>query len=262
MTTQTSRQKLSKAPLTLALCQVRFSALRNMASYIPQVQEAMRKAGYRLDMSGKVQEILLGPQGPQVQFFDRWEFLNVEKTRSVVITEQFAAFQTTAYTVFEDFVPEVQRLMDALTASGADLVITRLGLRYVDAIIPSAGKAWRDYLDPSLHGTKCPVLNDTMMAHHVFGTTVHGKMLARITQNREGLTVPVEMVQQNLISLRASPEAGAVVTLIDIDHFIEWSKDFIVYQPEQLRQLAWNLKEDIYTVFRSFVTTAAIEEWK
>ena len=261
MTTYANRPKLSKAPLSLALCQVRFSPIRTMASFIPQIQEALRKDGYRLDLSGKAQEIVFGPQGPQHQIFDRWEFLNVAKTRSVVITEQFAAYQTTDYTTFAEFIPEVIRLMDALAKAGADILITRVGLRYVDAIVPLAGKTWRDYLNPGLHGTSSPVLSETLTAHHVFGSTANGRMLARISQNTEGLLVPIELAQQNLTLLREQPAAGITTTLIDIDHFKEWTKDYVGYQPDSFRQLVWGLKDDVYSVFLSFVTEAAMKEW-
>jgi uncharacterized protein (TIGR04255 family) len=262
MKTISKRKKLARAPLTVALCQVRFSTIRNMTTYIPQVQVALRKDGYRLDMSSQVQEFVFGPQGQQQpRAFDRWEFMNVEKTRSVVVTEQFAAFQTTAYTTFDEFVPEVIRMMDALAAAGADVLITRVGLRYVDAIIPSAGKTWRDYLSPSLHGIQLPSLNGALTAYHVFGETAQGRILARMTQNTEGLLVPLEMAQQNLVLQRQPPASGTIITLIDIDHFKEWTKDFSGYQADALGKLAWDLKSDIYEVFHCFVTGAAIEEW-
>jgi uncharacterized protein (TIGR04255 family) len=257
-----TRRKLTKAPITQALCQVRFSTIRDMATYVPKVQVALRKDGYRLDMSAQVQEIVFGAQGPQTKLFDRWEFLNVEKTRSAVITEQFAAFQTTAYIDFDHFVPEVIKLMEALTGAGADILITRIGLRYVNAIIPSQGKSWTNYLNPSLHGIKLASLTGPLAAYHVFGETAHGRLLARMTQNTEGLLVPIEMGQQNLALQRQPPEPGTLITLVDIDHFKDWSKDFVGYQPETMNALLWDLKGDTYDAFRNFVTDSAIEEWK
>jgi len=262
MTTNTHRRKLDKAPITLALCQIRFSPLADMATYASKVQVALRKDGYRLDMSGQVQEIVFGPQGPQVRPFDRWEFLNVEKSRSAVLTGQFAAFQTTVYTNFEDFVPEVIRLMDALTAAGADVLIMRVGLRYVNAIIPSKGKNWRSYLAPTLHGIQLPAVTSPLSAYHVFGETSHGRLLARMTQNTEGMLVPIEMGQQNLALQTQAPPAGTTVTLVDIDHFKEWNKDFPEYQPATMQRLLWDLKGVTYEAFRSFVTDSAVEEWK
>jgi uncharacterized protein (TIGR04255 family) len=262
MTPTHNRRRLANAPITLALCQIRFSNIRDMATYVPKVQAALRKDGYRLDMSAQVQELVFGPQGPMTRPYERWEFLNVEKTRSVVLTEQFAAFQTTAYTTFEDFVPEVTRLMDALAGAGADILITRVGLRYVNAVIPSQGKTWRTYLNPTLHGIQLPSLTGHLAAYHVVGETSHGRLLARMTQNTEGLLVPIDVGQQNLALQRQSPSAGAVITLIDIDHSKEWTKDFAEYQPKTIFDLLWSLKGITYDVFRSFVTDSAIEEWK
>jgi len=262
MTPIANRKKLANHPITQALCQIRFSTIRDMTTYVPKVQVALRKDAYRLDMSGQVQEIVFGPQGPTTRPFDRWEFLNVEKTRSVVLTEQFAAFQTTAYTTFEDFVPEVIRMMDALAGAGADVLITRIGLRSVNAIVPSNGKTWRTYLNPSLHGIQLPSLTGPLTAYHVIGDSAHGRLLARMTQNTECALVPIEMGQQNLALQMQPPPSGSIITLIDIDHFKEWTKDFTEYQPGAMQQLLWNLKDVAYDVFRSFVTESAIEEWK
>jgi uncharacterized protein (TIGR04255 family) len=257
-----SRKPLSKSPLSLVLCQIRFSTIRDMATRVTSVQERLRKEGYRLDLSTKIQSIALGapvPQAPQV--LDRWEFLNVTKTRSVVLTEQFAAYQTSDYARFEEFVPEVVRLMDALAATGADILTTRVGLRYVNAIVAGAGKTWRDYVVPGLHGPSASVLSDPLTAHHLFGETSHGRMVARLHQNSEGMLVPVELAATNLALRQQAPPAGTTVTMIDIDHFKEWSTGFAEYDPEQLRKQLTGLKEDVYEVFRSFVTDLAITTW-
>lgn len=261
--TRTAHPRLTHAPLSFALCQVRFSTLRSMGSHIAAIQDRLRRDGqYRLDESGQVQEVLIGPQGPVANSAQRWEFLTLERTRSVVITEQFAVFQTTAYTVFPDFLTELLRLMDAIAATGQDILITRIGIRYVDAIVPAARKIWQDYLIPGLRGeTDAEVfIEEPLMAYHQMGRTAHGRLVARITQNRDGLSLPLELAQgpQNLKITRSVPK-GAVVTLIDIDHFAEGLQQD--YDRDWLEDLAWKLKDDIYRAFTSYVTPEAMEEW-
>lgn len=256
-----TRIQLSKPPLSLVLCQIRFSTIRDMAGRISTVQERLRKDGYRLDLSTKLQSISVGAPVTSAQVLDRWEFLNVAKTRSVVITEQFAAYQTSDYGSFEDFVPEVIRLVDALAAAGVDILITRVGLRYVNAILPTTGRVWQDYVVPGLHGPEVPVVSEPLTAHHLFGATAHGRIVARLHQNSEGMLLPVELATTNLSLRQQAPAAGVTVTMIDIDHFKEWSSGFQEYDRDQLRTLIGGLKEDVYAVFRSFVTEIAISTW-
>lgn len=261
--TRAVNPRLTHAPLSFALCQVRFSALRSMGIHIAAIQDGLRRdGGYRLDESGQVQEFLFGPKGPVTNAAQRWEFLTLERTRSVVITEQFAVFQTTAYTVFPDFLTELLRLMDAIAATGQDLLITRVGIRYVDAIAPADGKTWQQYLIPGLRGdTEAEVFTEEpLMAYHQMGNTAHGRLVARITQNRDGLSLPIELLQgpQNLRITREVPK-GPVVTLIDIDHYAEGLQQD--YNRDWLEDLAWKLKDDIYRAFTGYVTGEAMEEW-
>jgi len=233
-----------------------------MAGFIPRLQELAERHGYQLDVSEKVQEFTFGPGGAQAQTIDRWEFANVARTRSVIITEQFAVYQTTKYEAFDDFLPEVLRLMDSIVEAGAKPIITRVGLRYVDAIVPIAPKTWQQYLNPSLHGASSPVLKGALIAHHTIADTNHGRMLVRVTQNRQGMLVPIEMGQMNLLPQRESPGPGPVVTLMDFDHFKEWPKDAKPYQANELSALLWGLKDDLYDVFSKFVTPEALREWQ
>jgi uncharacterized protein (TIGR04255 family) len=257
-----ARPKLRAAPVTLTLCQVRFSTIRKMADHIPQVQETLASAGYELDLSDKVHEFTMTPEGPQAQVIDRWEFADLKRTRSVVITQQFAVFQTTAYDTFESFVPEVLRCMDAIVQAGSKPIVTRVGMRYTDAIVPTAGKPLSFYLRESLLGVDSPVLKNPLIAHNTIAETAHGRMLVRIMQNRQAMMVPVELGQCNLLPQRPAPTDGSVITLLDFDHFKEWPTDAAPYQNASLQDLLWDLKNGIYDVFNAFVTPAALEEWK
>lgn len=261
-TTSNIRPNLRNAPVVLTLCQISFSKIRKMAEHIPQVQETLAASGYELDLSDKVQEFTMTPEGPQVQVIDRWEFADLKRTRSIVITQQFAVFQTTAYNTFESFAPEMLRCMDAIVQAGSKPIITRVGLRYTDAIVPTAGKPLSFYLRESLLGVGSPVLKSPLIAHNTIAETAHGRMLVRIMQNRQGIMVPAELGQCNLLLQCPTPTDSSVITLLDFDHFKEWPTDAAPYQNPLLNELLWNLKNGIYDVFNAFVTPAAVEEWK
>src|SRR5262245_25221696 len=99
--------KLSKSPLVLVLCQVRFSPILAMGDYFPRIQDKLRRKGYPVVKNAVVQEVLLTPAGGASAKHLRWQVQDKSGTRSIVVTESFVAFQTTAYTVFEDFVPQL-----------------------------------------------------------------------------------------------------------------------------------------------------------
>jgi uncharacterized protein (TIGR04255 family) len=256
------RFRLRNAPVTLTLCQVRFSTIRKLDQQIPAIQETLAASGYELDLSDKVHEFTITPEGPQAQVIDRWEFADLKRTRSVVITRQFAVFQTTAYDTFENFVSQMLLCMDTIVLAGSRPIVTRVGLRYTNAIVPTTGKPMSFYLHQSLLGVGSPVLRSPLIAHNTIAETAHGRMLVRIMQNREKVLIPVELGPCNLLTQRPPLSDESTVTLLDFDHFKEWRTDATAYEKIALEKLLWNLKGEIYDVFKAFVTPAALEEWK
>ena len=105
-------------------------------------------------------------------------------------------------------------------------VIHRVGLRYVDVVRPRAGKSFRFYLRPGLHGVPDEVFQPGGHLLHIEsrGRTVvgghPGAMVVRIVQNNQGLSLPPDLMAA-APSLSPRAEAGGLVTLIDMDHYVE-----------------------------------------
>ena len=105
-------------------------------------------------------------------------------------------------------------------------VVHRVGLRYVDAVRPSGGKDFRHYLRPGLHGVPDDIFQPGRHLLHTEsrgGTVVVGNpgtMVVRVVQNDQGSSLPPDLVDA---APRFSPKAqpGELVTLVDIDHFVE-----------------------------------------
>ena len=73
---------LSRQPLVLVLGQVRFSAIRQMGRYIPEIQEEFRQKGFPIERAGKVQQLTFAPGGGipvQVNEQQRWEYRTREE---------------------------------------------------------------------------------------------------------------------------------------------------------------------------------------
>ncbi len=92
-------EKLTNSPLVLSLCQVRFSRLEAMGEYIPAILKELR-ADFPVNLSGQVQEVVMGVQGIRTSDRQRWEFVSQERHSSVVVNDGFVTFQTTDYDHF------------------------------------------------------------------------------------------------------------------------------------------------------------------
>ncbi|MFH2000029.1 MAG: TIGR04255 family protein [Planctomycetota bacterium] len=141
------------APLALVLAQVKFEPTPDTAP--EQVVERFKQAvGSRFPLTQKLQQIsiVVGPVGgpenkpPEPpQTTDAGFDLRTEaKDEAIIIQQDAFTFMTAAYVDSGDFAERWGAFMDVLF-DGRELKVTRLGLRYVDFIIPSAGHVPEEY---------------------------------------------------------------------------------------------------------------------
>ena len=117
---------LKNSPLVLVLCQVRIAAVRDMGSYIPKIQDRLRREGFPIDVSGEVREVNLQDGGP-VREVKRphWEFRTLEEDWSIIIGDSVVVLQTTAYTEFEYFLQKLSVAMRAVDEVVGDIVLVK-----------------------------------------------------------------------------------------------------------------------------------------
>ena len=86
-----------------------------------------------------------------------------------------------------------------------------------------------------------------------------GTMVVRIVQNDQGSPLPPDLVDA-APSFPPRAEAGELVTLIDMDHFVEGNFDA---DPDWVVARACEMHDHIIETFQGHVVTGeAIEEWK
>ena len=263
---------LSQQPLALVLGQVKFSPIRQMDGYIPNIQEQFRRNEFPVERAGKVQQITFGPgAGVPVQVIeqDRWEFRTKDETWSVLVTQDGVVLQTTAYERFEGFAERLQRAVSTVLATTEHDrlgVVHRVGLRYVDIVQPRKGEDFRAYLRPGFHGAADEVFQPGTHRLHVestegtqVGDDVTGTMIVRVVQNDQGFSLPPDLiVGAPKHAVRA--KAGELITLIDMDHYIEGTFD---PDTDWVVARAFEMHDHLIETFHEHVVTeTAIEAWK
>ncbi len=257
---------LSKQPLVMVLCQAKFSAIGNVAAYIPAVQDAFRKLGYPIQQQGKAKQLILGPAGMQVIEKERWVFLTRAGDRSVIIDSEQVVLQATTYERFEAYAEQLGAALGAaLYATEHDRygVLQRLGLRYVDLVRPRQGNGedFRTYVQPGLRGLDDGAFPEgaRRCGFEAAGRTrlvgdQSGTLVVRLHQNDQGLDLPPDLiVDAPKRPKRAAP--GDLVTLIDIDHFWEGQQGPPI-EADWVVERAYLLHDHIVNVFHSHVVTA------
>jgi len=259
---------LSKQPLVLVLCQVRFSPVRKMSDYIPAIQEEFRRHHFPLEEAGKIQQLTITPAGVHAVEQERWVYRTKDENWSVTVLQDSVVLQTIAYERFEGFAENLEKAVRTVlekTEQNQFGVVQRVGLRYIDLVQPRSGEDFRSYLRPGFHGVADSVFRRKTHRLHVesIGQTtvddVEGTMIVRVTQNDLGFDLPPDLVG-GAPKHESRARSGELVTLIDMDHFIEGKFE---PDPDWVVARAYRMHDHlIETLHEHVVTTNAIEVWK
>jgi uncharacterized protein (TIGR04255 family) len=245
----------------MVLAQVRISPVLKMKDYVPALQEQFRHKGFPGFRSEQVHEIQLGTE-PRVDQRERWLFVDKENREAVVLSQDFVVLETSHYACFEDFTERLKSVLDVLgaTIDATTLLAQRLGLRYVDLIVPAQGETLDEYLQPTLLGLRAGDLEieKVLNRFEARGRTRTGQLMVRLHQNDIGAPLPPDLLPAE-IDLGERPLKGdEVITLLDIDHFSTSSRD---YEPNALIDGLWQLHDYTEKAFLSSVTPLALERW-
>jgi uncharacterized protein (TIGR04255 family) len=257
------RYKLHQDPLMLVLCQVRFSRIRKMRDFLPDIQDRLRRIGFPEDASTTLQRIRFEPgKQPELVPTPHDEFRSKDGAWGVVLGEDMLALATTCYDRYHGFAGRLGQALEIVDQVAAlrEGSVLRLGLRYVDVIAPVAGESWRDYLRPSLHGPTSEVFQPDQpfinLEYH--GETPHGRMTLRINQNNQQGVVPPDAMVQPMKFRRDYPE-GQLLTLVDTDHYLEKAWDFSI--PDLLEALDHLHQDSNKVLFDNLITEHALQAW-
>jgi len=233
-----------------------------IGDYVPRIHAKLRRK-FPIVNESVIQEVLLLSGAPSPAPYRRWEMVSRDKNRSVVLTSNFVVFQTSAYTVFEEFLADLAEAVDVVATEVEAVQIERVGLRYIDLVRPSDRRSWRDYVRPGLHGFESSILKPHTQSQlfQSVAETDRGTLVVRLFQNREAKILPPDLVNGGLIrNVDPAPQPGELLTLLDLDHY---STPNIEYERGCVEREGWALHDGLDHVFReSLVTPAALETWK
>ena len=177
--------------------------------------------------------------------------------------------KTTAYGRFEDYADKLHHAaitVHAMTEHDSLGVVQRVRLRYIDIVRPRDAEDFREYLRPVLHGTSDDIfqpLNHRLRVESTgkteVGSGILGTMIVRVVQNDQGISLPPDLISAPPRYVERA-ERCEVVTLIDMDHFIEGTFD---PDADLIVEKAYELHDHVIETFHEHVVSAAaIEVWK
>lgn len=262
-------KKMSNAPVYFTVAQIRFNPVLNMEGYIAAIQDKMRKSHFSDFKRETVQQLTIPFASPSESgqavtpsFVPRARsvFGDIKGTTEFVLENNSLALQTTAYDTFESF---SKTLLDGLEIVHGAIQLDftqRVGLRYLDAVLPHEGGSLSDYLTPEVLGLALKLQQTTLS--HSFSETVtmssKGKLVSRVVIQDGPVGLPPELTTMApRIDSRFTQFKG-LHAIIDTDAFTEQREAFNV---SELGECLVALHGEIQKSFELTVTPTALKRW-
>jgi len=258
---------LKNAPVYYALAQAKFNPVAAMAKFSTDIQEVMRRAGFTVfeveDTPTVDYETLSDGDSvkPVVTTTKNWFFTKSDRSCGYVLGQDFLSFHSTQYLDREQF---FRGLCDGLKIVHEVVQLERvfrLGIRYLNAVIPDQGESVHEYLNPCIKGVDfgLPILGGMWEAG--YRTESGGLLIAKVYQAPNArLGFPQDLVPRSVqLAPRFDREESFAHAVLDMDLFVEESMPVdaaVIYE----KLLGFH--GDLAKCFHAIATPHAFARWE
>jgi uncharacterized protein (TIGR04255 family) len=257
-------KKMKNAPVYYALAQIRFNPLAALDTYVPAIQEKLRKAGYPdYQPQQATTFVVSGQQVVKPNVATRYLFSNAKKSSGYWLDTAAMSFQTTDYDTFDPFLESLLEGLDIVHSEVGLSYSDRVGIRFLDAICPLAGETMSQYLRPYVLGLS-DQLPDRELVHSLsetrtrLGKTVLVGRAMILQQEGEGVGFPDDLQPITLTPIGKFLKVTRPYAVIDTDSWIEDRQDFDL---KTLDTTCRMLHENMWRSFEQMVTPHALKVW-
>jgi uncharacterized protein (TIGR04255 family) len=256
-------KKMSKAPLYHALAQAQFNPIAAMENYINKIQDKFRLEGYTLFESQKITQLHFNTDSSPIPKADVielpvWRITRPDRSAGFILGQSFLAFHTTNYQTHKQFFDEFLMGLQIIHSITHLEHLSKLGLRYLNAVLPQKNETVNQYLGSGLHGMHFDETPRYSLIESVFDTN-QGTLVSRVHHRKGPVGYPPDMAPSELVSLPQFADKGNIShAVIDIDHFTE---NQIPINWEQVKSSLTFLHKGIADAFHSTITNHARERW-
>lgn len=262
-------KKMKNAPVYFTVAQVRFNPVLNIEGYLSTIQDRMRIARFpdfkRVDLNQLIMQFGSasdGGQPPAPVFVPQSHcvFGNREGTTEFILQTNALTLQTTAYETFpiflDIFLKGLKIVDDVLQLDFTE----RIGLRYLDAILPKETESLSDYLTVEVLGLSQKLDRNVLHSfHETVSSNLNGQLVSRviIQQGCVGLPPDISALAPRVDSRFTQKEGWHAV--VDTDSFIE-QREPLDFQNIESKLTA--LHDEIIRSFKATVTPYAFSVWE
>lgn len=215
----------ARPPLFYALAQVQFNPIVEMKTYVPEIQDSLRRKGWPDYLPQKSHGFRVSQengQEPEVtqEERERWLFNSPEKRQGFILQQNSLTFHSTDYRGFDELCGSLLKGLEVLDNVVDLQYLSSAGLRYLNSVDPALlGNApLEELVEKSVLGLYGMHKENL---RHVFSETViddpDGSIVSRSLVSRSGIIWPPDLQP---LALNPDPDfeaSGETVVILDND---------------------------------------------
>lgn len=257
--------QLPNAPLIYVLAQVAFNRVPKM----PTIWESFHQRvfdRYPESEIEHVQQFTIQGEGLDPIKETRWHLLSRDRHHGLMLHANGLIFHTTSYSTSKDFIDEVAFAVEQLAeVLPRNIQVNRLGLRYIDLLLPQQGLTVDDQVVDTLRMLRmdsigCTSARSESISH--YQSQMGGQLILRYRQ-----TVGVDVLPGDLFPnvLAPAPRLAvpkppeALVGMLDFDHIL---KTDVPLDANRIAAFFRKLQHTTSAAFRVVTTPDAMQLWK
>jgi uncharacterized protein (TIGR04255 family) len=263
--------KWKNAPVVYVIVQVRFSPVLSLKTYVPQIQEHFRRNGFPAFESRFNFQLAFTvppaaepePAAPDipVERTLSYVFSNRDRSQSFVLEQNGLTFHVTDYLDFrwflDLFLTQLENINEVICPDSSE----RIGLRYIDAVLPKPGSEVKEYLIPAVLGLAEQPVEGSLQ--HTYSETIllngDTSTVSRIIVRNGQITFPPDMAALPVLINPRFTEYKNTHALIDTDAFQTIHSPMDV---QKLRVTLHHLHDSVEKTFDAVTTDFARADWK
>jgi uncharacterized protein (TIGR04255 family) len=254
---------LKNPPVYFTVAQVRFNAILKLTDYLPSIQDALRKAGYpAFSTHNSIVIQLTAPDGqpaPKPMPREQFLFANTQQTHCFILGADSLTLQSTDYGTYEQFSTAFLKGLELVHTQVALDFTERIGLRYLDFVLPKPADDLNNYLAPEVRG----------LGTHLGGNPIHSyteafnrlndvQLRARVVIQEGSLAFPPDLTPQGMEPQQRFAQASGLHAILDTDGFVQGR---LMFSLDTVQQKLACIHNVIGTAFRATVTDHALAVW-
>lgn len=254
---------LKNPPVYLTLAQVRFNPILKLADFLPGIQENFRHAGYtdfeRQNLISIQVTMQDGQPTPTPIQQERFQFGNAEKTHMFILDGQSLTLQSTNYGQFETFSACFLKGLDIVNDIVKLAFTERVGLRYLDRVMPQDGEAIEQYLVEQVHGLTSRLSGKPLYSYTEAMNEIENiKLLSRVAIQDGPLAFPPDLQPGNMRVTERFLSYTGKSAILDNDGFVEGRE---VFSAKAVADHLDAIHKVIGAAFKTTATPYAFSAW-